>query len=268
MSDAGDDRPLAGATVVVTRAADAGDGLRAALLTLGARVVDCPVTRVETLDPAPLDAALATLATVDWLVFTSARAVERTFAHAQARGLAPERFAHCRVAVVGEATAAAVQAWGLGVTAMPARYVAEALVETLAARDDVRGTRVLFPVAAGARAVVADGLRALGAEVDAVPLYVSRPDPGPAAAVVPALRDGPVVAATFAAPSAVRAFVEGAGDAAHGVVAVSIGPVTSDALRAAGLAVAAEASPSTLDGLAAAVVHAVRAARVAAAPSA
>jgi uroporphyrinogen-III synthase len=187
--------------------------------------------------------------------------VERALARAQAIGIGPERFAHLKVAVVGAATAEAVRAWGLVPTVIPSRYVADALLETLAARDDVHGARMLFPIAAGARDVLADGLRALGAEVQAIALYVSRPDPAPAAALVPDLRAARIAAVAFAATSAVRAFVEGAGPAAGLAPAVSIGPITSQALVAAGLPVAAEAHPSTLDGLAAAVVRAVAASR-------
>ena len=40
-------------------------------------------------------------------------------------------------------------------------------------------------------------------------------------------------------------------------VVVTIGPVTSDAARSAGLSVTAEASPHTVDGLVAAVVSAL-----------
>lgn len=250
-------RPLVGATVVVTRAADAGDGLRAALLSLGARVVDCPVTRIVPRDPAPFDAALAA-GPPDWLVLTSPRAVERAMARAQAIGVAPEALARCRVAVVGAATADAARAWGLGVTAMPARFDADALLATLAARDDVRGARVVFPVAAGAREVLADGLRALGADVTVTVLYASEPDPAPARALGSRLAAGELHAVTFAASSAVRAFVDAVGaEACARTALVSIGPVTSGALAALGLAPAAEASPSTLDGLAAAVVAAL-----------
>lgn len=258
-------RPLAGATVVVTRAADAGDGLRAALVTLGARVLDCPVTRVEALDPAPFDDAITSPASIDWLVFSSPRAVERALARAQAIGIAPERFAHCRIGVVGEATGAAVRAWGLVPTVTPVRYVAEALVDAMTARDDVAGARIVFPVAAGARTVLAEGLGSLGADVRTIALYRSAPDPTPAAALVDRLRAGSVHAITFAAASAVRAFVEGAGDAAACAPAISIGPITTQALTAAGLPVAAEAVPSTLDGLAGAVVRAVHATRATAA---
>ena len=56
---------------------------------------------------------------------------------------------------------------------------------------------------------------------------------------------------TFASASAVRGFVDAVGaDLARRAPAVSIGPVTSDAVRAAGITLAAEAADASIDALA------------------
>ena len=60
---------------------------------------------------------------------------------------------------------------------------------------------------------------------------------------------------TFASASAVRGYVDAVGaELARRAPAVSIGPVTSDAVRAAGITLAAEASEATIDALADATV--------------
>ena len=76
-----------------------------------------------------------------------------------------------------------------------------------------------------------------------------------------ALRDGRVHAVTMTARSAVDAWVMAMGAMHCAADVVSIGPITTQAAHAAGMRVAAEAMPSTLDGLIAAVVRAVRAQR-------
>jgi uroporphyrinogen III methyltransferase/synthase len=76
------------------------------------------------------------------------------------------------------------------------------------------------------------------------------PDGDGAAQLRAALADGTIDLATFTSASAVKAFVAAVGDeAARGAPAASIGPITSDAARAAGLEVVVEAEHSTIPGL-------------------
>jgi uroporphyrinogen-III synthase len=111
--------------------------------------------------------------------------------------------------------------------------------------------------AEGARDVLPDGLRALGCLVNVVRAYRSVSTGEGAAELRDALARGEVDLATFASASAVRGYVEAVGaELAQRASAVSIGPITSDALGAAGIAVAAEASEASIDGLVEAVVRA------------
>lgn len=256
---ASEGRPLAGVRVVVTRAADQAAALAGPLAALGADVVEAPATRVERLDTAPVLAALAGLSAYDWLVFTSQNAVHFFWQLLGETGGDAPALDGVRVAAVGPATAAALAERGVTVTATPERFVAEGLLDALRARDDVRGRRVLYLAASGARQVLPEGLRVLGARVDVVPLYRSVPDMVGAQALRTRLLAGEIGCVTFAAGSAVRAFVHAVGaDAAERAAIVSIGPATSAIVRALGLEVRAEADPSTLDGLVAAVVAAAR----------
>jgi uroporphyrinogen III methyltransferase/synthase len=148
---------------------------------------------------------------------------------------------------------------GLAVDVVPERYVAEGLAAALRARDDVRGARVLFAKAEGAREVLPAELRAMGAVVDEVSVYRTVPDAAGGAVVRAALERGEVDLVTFTSGSTVRYFVEAVGTAAARRARVaSIGPVTSDTARALGLTVDVEAREATLAGLADAVVDALR----------
>ena len=65
--------------------------------------------------------------------------------------------------------------------------------------------------------------------------------------------------ATFASASAVRGYLDAVGgELARRAPAVSIGPVTSEAVRAAGMTLAAEAGEASIEALVAAVVATMR----------
>lgn len=249
-------RPLFGRRIVVTRASAQAGGLRARLAELGAEVLDVPTLRIEPLDPAPLRVALDGIGEYGWLVLTSQNAVAMLWDVLRETGRDARALASIRVACVGRSTADALLQHGIAADVMPARFVAEGVLDSMSARDDVRGAQVLYVAAEGARDVLPDGLRALGCTVDVIRAYRSVSTGEGAAQLRDALLEGTVDLATFASASAVRGYVEAVGeDAARQVPAVSIGPVTSDALRAAGIEIAGEASEASIGGLVEAVLR-------------
>ncbi len=247
--------PLFGRRVVVTRASAQASGLRDALAALGADVLELPALRVEPLDPAPLATALARLGQYQWLVLTSQNAVAVLWDVMRAAALDARSLAGVRIACVGRTTSDALLARGLVADVVPTRFVAEAVLDALSARDDVRGTRMLYVAAEGARDVLPAGLRAMGAVVDRVAAYRTRPDGTGASLLRDALAKGGVDVVTFASASAVTGYVEAVGDAlASRAPAVSIGPVTSLAARAAGIVVVAESGEASIGSLVDAVM--------------
>jgi uroporphyrinogen III methyltransferase/synthase len=250
-------RPLLGRRILVTRATQRAPALSDQLRSLGAAVIEMAATRIEPLDPAPLASALTRLHQYQHIVFTSQTAVSFVWDALRARGRDARAFAGITIAAVGPTTAAALLERGLAIDVAADRFVAEGVLQAYRARPDVGGARVLYPAAADAREVLPDGLRTLGATVDVVPIYRSVADEQGAVALRAAVSSGAVDLVTLASASAVRAYVDAVGSGlAARVAAVSIGPVTSDAARAAGIPVAAEAGESTMSGLADAVVRA------------
>jgi uroporphyrinogen-III synthase len=236
---------LTGRRVLVTRR---WPELVAGLAARGATAVEVPALEMAPPgDPAPLDAALHQLPAYDWLVFTSANTVEAVVTRLARLRLPPSR--RPALASVGPVTTEAIEAaWpDARVEVQPeSDFRGAALVEAFAGRE-LKGRRVLLPVSDRAADTVERGLSARGALVDRVVAYrtVSATRPDRLRAELAAGAD----AVVFASPSAVESFRAAVGESAASVPAVSIGPTTADAARAAGLTVVAVAQPSTVDGL-------------------
>lgn len=251
-----DRRPLFGKRIVVTRAQAQASALTERLAAAGAEVIEMPATRIEPCDLAGLRDALGDIAAFDWIVFTSQNAVQVAWDALRAMGLDARAFAGVKIAAVGPMTADALLQRGLAVDVVPERFVAEGLLDALRSREDVRGARVLYVAGEGARETLERGLIGAGASVERVTAYRSVVDGTDADSLKARLDRGDVDLATFTSASSVRAFVDLVGaERARRVPAASIGPITTEAARDAGLDVAIEATTSTIDGLVEAIVE-------------
>jgi uroporphyrinogen III methyltransferase/synthase len=207
--------------VVVTRPRAQAGPLVERLEALGHDVVECPLIEIEPLDDDAVDTSGH-----DWVIVTSTNGAD-LFA-ARRTGALP------KVAAIGPGTAEALRANGIEPDLVPAVSTQEGLLAEFPREHG----RVLFVGAEGSRRRLID---ALGA--DFRPLYrtrLLRPDPP----------DGDLV--VLASGSAARSFAELGSD----IPAVSIGPQTTRAARAAGVKIVAEARTHDLDGLVAAVEEA------------
>ncbi len=252
--------PLAGRRIVVTRPREQGGDLVHALQALGADVVHAPTIRIEPLaDLEPLRRALSHLVGYRWTVFTSQNSVQVVFEHLPAWGISARDFAKTRIAAIGPATADSLTARGVRVELLPDGFVAESLVAAIASQGDLRGARILLPRAEVARDALPEGLRAVGAEVDVIPVYrtvaaLAGPE---SAALAAELLAGRIDVVTFTSSSTVHHFVQavGAGTARSGRFgAAVIGPVTAATARHYGLPVKIEAAEFTTAGLVDALV--------------
>ncbi len=234
---------LNGRTVVVTRAAHQSEALVRRLEAVGARVVRFPVIAIAPpIDWAPADEAVAQLDAFDWIVFTSANAVQAFLGRVGARAV------QSRIAAVGPATAQALSDHQLPVHLMPENHVAEGLVDAFAHQNLV-GQHILLPRAAAARDVLPKALRAQGAFVQIVDVYrnILPPAPGDFPAAVDWV--------TFTSASTVKNLLALIPREKWGNARIaSIGPETSAVLRQHQLLVTVEASPSTQEALAEAIV--------------
>jgi uroporphyrinogen-III synthase len=237
--------PLLGKRVLITRPAHQAEELARTLREAGAEPIVAPTIAIGPPDdPRPAREAVERLPQYEWLVFTSRNAVDAFDALLRARANVP---AGVRIAAIGPATAAALRACGLGVDAMPASFVSEALADELLART-APGARILLFRAQEARETVPETLRAQGRIVDAVAAYATRPLDDPSLGASTARAD----IVTFASASAVDGFVRNVPNAASALAAktvAAIGPITAQAARDAGLRVDVVAASFTVEAL-------------------
>ena len=267
-------RPLFGRRILVTRPRETGGeaeepragrrsqpSLCEQLTELGAAVLEVPAFRlVAPEDMRPVLDAIDRVETFHWLLFTSARAVERFFAELLRRREDIRVLAGVRIAAIGLPTARAVERYHLKVDLYPSEFVAEAVLTEFGKQGKLRGRRLLLPRAAGARQVLPQGLAEMGAEVVEVALYRSEPDPDQDPETLASLTEHPPDLVTFTSSSAVRGLRvvvsrETFGAICRSAPAVVIGPVTAQAAREAGFTVAAEASSYTIPALVEAVLR-------------
>lgn len=256
-------QPLAGIRVLVGRAKHQAGSLSKELRSLGADVLEIPF--IEIRKPRsfkPLDSALRTLHTYDWLILTSVNGVEAMWerldkARSGQVDLAPEALP--RIAAIGPATKKAIEERGLQVDVVPKEYVAESVVRSL--KSKVKGKRVLLVRAKVARDVIPRELRKAGADVDVVEAYetvIPKASRTRLRVVLKNPNQRPHVI-TFTSSSTVKNFIQLVGRKPNlrGIMNASIGPVTSETLREHSFAVDIAAREFTIPGLVAAIVKAV-----------
>lgn len=237
---------LSGLRVVVTRAAHQADGLATALETHGARVVRLPLIEITgPPNPDDLRIAAAAVATMDWLVFTSANAVTAFLPHVQ-QPLAT------RCAVVGPATASALVSFDITPALEASTPRATGLLTELEPLLPA-GARVMIPQAEDARPDLVDGLRAAELEVHAFTAYSKRLPPEASVKAGELFVDSVIGWVTCTSPRIARHFAELFGedwtDRRAEMKALSIGPVTTQALRQLGVETVIEAARPSDAGL-------------------
>lgn len=249
-----EDRPLFGKRVLITRTRKQAGALAELLAAEGAIPVELPSIEIEPVEEeGALAKAIDVLAagSYAWVAFTSANAVDVFFEALGRCGRDARTFAGAKVVAIGPATAEALAVRSITADAVPEEYVAERVVEALGPHVS-KGDRVLIPRAAEARAELPEGLRALGAEVDEVPLYraVMPTDSPPEA--LRRLREGEIDVLTFTSSSTVRNLVsmlDGETAAMNGALVACIGPITAKTAEGLGVRVDVVAEEYTVPGL-------------------
>jgi uroporphyrinogen-III synthase len=190
----------------------------------------------------------------EWLIFTSANGVKYFFeefirVHVDIRALGL-----IRIAVVGEATAAAVHELHLRVDLQPKKASAEELAKELVSREAMDSAKVLVVTGNRNREVLVDKLHEARTIVDRLVVYRTVEADASADPVATDFRVHGADAILFASPSAAQSFFDQAAALklearAKRPLAGSIGPSTTATMKQLGLPVDFEAAEANLDSL-------------------
>jgi uroporphyrinogen-III synthase len=266
-------QPLTQQTILVTRSAGQSSQFTVLLQQQGATVLEMPT--LEITPPSswePLDQAIATIHSFDWLILTSANGVDYFFDRFAQLGHDLEELAALKIAVVGKKTAASLQQRGRQPDYIPPNFVADSLVEWFPEADRFAQLKLLFPrVETGGRDVLVKEFSAKGATVVEVPAYESGCAKTVPPEVLAALKTGAIDIITFASSKTVRCFCQmlsiGAAEEKRATelggtlpiesslpTIASIGPQTSITCQELFGKVDIEAEDYTLEGLTQAIV--------------
>ena len=255
-----DKKTLSGRRIAVTRPAGQAADWRARLEAQGAEVVELPLIKVtKDVNLNTLLEVFQELGGYEWLVFTSVNGVRfffeefhRVYDDIRSLGLV-------RIAVVGEATAAAVREQHLRVELQPKKATGEELVKELIGREAMDSAKVLVVTGNRNREVVVEKLNEARAIVDQLPVYRTEETDLAADPAAADFRTKGADAILFASPSAVQSFFDQApalklAAKARKPLAGSIGPTTTAAMKQLGLPVDFEAAEPSLDALVSALM--------------
>lgn len=253
-------KPLWGQRIVVTRARAQASALAEKITDLGGAVLEFPsieIRREKNL--SSLHNALRSIDHYDWIIFTSANAVDIFLTEIIEIGMDIRDLKGCEICAIGPATQKELEKRGLRVRFVPEEYRAEGILRELQSQV-LPGQWVLLPRARGARSILPDGLRQWGLHINEVFLYEAIASRRVSQKTMDRVLMGDMDYLTFTSSSTVTNFVKIVGreniETINQQVRVAcIGPVTADTAQSLGFNVPVLANRYTIDGLLEAILE-------------
>jgi len=248
-----ENRPLFGKRILVTRSRHQASTFSRMLAERGAQPIEFPVIEIHDIpNPAELDQAILNLADYHWVIFTSTNGVEAFWKRLNVLGLGARQFARSGIIAIGPGTARALQERGIICDFIPEEFTTVGLLNGLKEKD-LRGAHILLPRADIAPGDLPEGLAAMGAVLEEITAYLTRPpEKSVSEEIKKMLAADEVDIITFTSSSTVTNFIEILGadrQLAQRARIACIGPVTAAAAEQAGLRVDILAKESTIPGL-------------------
>lgn len=260
--------PLFGQRILVPRPRHQAEVLARQLEALGAQVDCAPVLEILPPDDwKPVDEAIAKFhadvrgagQSWDWLVFTSPNGVDGFLGRLFSLGLDWRCLADTRIAAIGPGTAAALEKHHLRADVVPDEFRAEGLAAAL--QQEIVGKRILLARANRGRTVLADEWGPRAEQLTTVVVYRQDDVSAPAPEIVSALRAGKISWVMLSSANMATGFFRWLDEETTATVRrhtrlLSISPITSVAISAAGFSVAKEATTFSIPGMVDALLEA------------
>lgn len=243
--------PLFGACVFLFRPLGYPDDFEARVRELGGTAVNVPLLEVRRIWPNPdLERALRRGLSGSWVVFTSATGVKLFVEGLLELGMDLRALWGAKVSAIGPGTERALSSFGIRADLVPQSYNSLALGEEISSASGP--LRALLLRSSLADEGLRDHLEGKGFEVEQVPLYDLVEVEWTRGWALEAISRSDRPYLVFSSASSARAFgawLSRGLSLPRGARVVSIGPMTSAALREVGLSPHLEAPRSTFDGL-------------------
>ena len=246
--------PLAGKTVVVTRAREQAGPFIDSLEQAGARVIPFPTIEIGV--PRGLkaiDGALGSIKDYDYIVFTSVNGVKAFISHLHRLQMDVRSLGGSTIAALGEMTAQVLREHLLFPKIVPTTFTSKHLAREFKG-EELTGKRVLLFRSQIAHDLLPRQLRRMGADVREVSGYTIRKPRVSTAQVKQLFKKGEIDLITFTSPSTFTNFVSLMGEKSaqqllKNTRVAAIGPVTKNEIVQHGIRVAVTASSHTVPQL-------------------
>lgn len=238
--------------LLLLRSEDDMEASAQAVRKRGGIPVACPMICIRPpRDASALDAAIERLGEINWIVFTSAHAVQFFFQRLDEEQIARGVLQSIQIAAIGPATAQALSELNVEASFEAQKANAAEFVKEFPSRFDIKGKQIFFPLSNIALRTMPKRLASAGAVVsEAVAYENAAPESLPDEARR-LLQDDLIDWALFSSPSTARNLFQCLENenVTPKFQSASIGPSTSAALREIGVEPDVEADPHTFDGL-------------------
>ncbi len=245
-----------GKRVLITRARHQAAMLTRLLYERGARPILLPTIDIQAAASfAEIDRAIANISHYHWLVFTSVNGVDAFFRRLGELKQDSRALTKLKIGAIGTATAKALEKRGIIPDYVPEVYTSAGFVAGLSRRQ-IAGQRFLLLRADIADKELPEGMRQLGAEVEAVTAYRTVPASDIVAPAREMLASGEIDVVAFTSSSTVSNLVAALGEEKSLLSKAKIaciGPKTAETALKNGLSADIVAAEHTIPGLVAAM---------------
>ena len=159
---------LEGKKIVITRPAERAQDSVEMVKSYGAIPIVTPTIELKDSKPEEMISLCKMKNELDWLIFTSPRAIEAFFRYC--KDLKSTK--NLRIAVIGPKTGEVLEKYDVDIDLIPEDYTAEGLLESFE-KFDVKGMKIGLPRTMVARYTLPHGLQNRGAEVILADAYKS-----------------------------------------------------------------------------------------------
>lgn len=246
---------MTGKTILITRSEDQADRFIELIELSGGKAILFPTIIIHDPDDwQECDRALENLNSFDGMIFTSRNSVDKFIARLNFKNIPLSALRSMLFFAVGEKTKSILEKHKLKINAIPEKFTAESLAETIKTFS-VQNKKLLFPRGNLGSDVIIDKLTGYGSEVKSVVVYkTEKAIPENLHLVENELSAGNIDVVTFTSPSTVTNFFslfseDTKNQFIKNIIFAVIGEVTADALRKFGIKPTVIAKPSTIEGL-------------------